>query len=135
MSRTQQLKALLERAELSTQAEIAAALSAAGHPVNQATISRELHRLGVRKVEGIYRLPQRQAVAPILHSAVTASGCLAVLHTEPAFASVLAQRIDRARLDGVLGTIAGDDTVFVALTGPDAASGLHALLGTGPSCE
>ncbi len=59
---------------------------------------------------------------------LTAGGCLAVLQTQPAFASVLAQRIDRGGLDGVLGTIAGDDTVFVALRGPDVESGLRRLL-------
>ena len=53
--------------------------------------------------------------APIFSFEVTSNGCLAVVKTRPAFASVLAHRIDIAMIEGVLGTIAGDDTVFIAL--------------------
>ena len=60
---------------------------------------------------------------------MTAGGCLVVLHTDAAFASVLAQRIDHAMPSGVLGTIAGDDTVFVATTGPEALPALRTLIG------
>lgn len=128
MSRTDAIRALLASERLTTQAEIVAALSQAGHTLNQATVSRELRKLGVEKVDGAYRLPRPRAGAPIHRFTLTAGGCLAVLHTQPAFASVLAHRIDRGGLDGVLGTIAGDDTVFVALSGPEVESDLRRLL-------
>ena len=59
----------------------------------------------------------------------TANGCLVVLHTDLAFASIVAQMIDGAAIDGVLGTIAGDDTVFVATDGPAAHAALLEVLG------
>ncbi len=128
MYRTDAIRALLSSQRLTTQAGIVAALSQAGHTLNQATVSRELRKLGVEKVDGAYRLPRPRAGAPIHRFVLTAGGCLAVLHTQPAFASVLAQRIDRSGLDGVLGTIAGDDTVFVALSGPTVEAELRHLL-------
>jgi transcriptional regulator of arginine metabolism len=128
MSRTDAIRVLLSSQRLTTQAEIVAALSQTGHTLNQATISRELRKLGVEKVDGAYRLPRPRAGAPIHRFVLTAGGCLAVLHTQPAFASVLAQRIDRSGLDGILGTIAGDDTVFVALSGPAVEAELRHLL-------
>ena len=128
MSRTDILRTLLSSRQLTTQAEIVSALSKLGYAVNQATVSRELSRLGVQKVDGIYRLPRPRAGAPIHRFLMTAGGCLAVLHTDSAFASILAQRVDRGGLDGVLGTIAGDDTVFVALRGPEVEAGLRRLL-------
>ena len=129
MSRSETIRALLASRRLTTQAELVEALAQAGHPVNQATVSRELRKLGVEKIDGAYRLPRPRAGAPIHRFLLTAGDCMAVLHTEPAFASVLAQRIDRGGLEGVLGTIAGDDTVFVALSGPEAVAGLRTLLG------
>jgi transcriptional regulator of arginine metabolism len=107
------------------------ALAAHGHTINQATVSRALRRHGVRKSGGAYRSPPRRnsALVPVLDLRITAGGCLAVLHTRPALASVLAQKIDFAELSGVLGTIAGDDTVFVALSSADAIAPLKHLIG------
>ncbi len=97
---------------------------------NQATVSRELAAIGARKVDGVYTLPAPPALgAPIHQCVATAGGCLAVLTTEPAFANLLARHIDRAGIEGILGTIAGDDTVFVALAGPAILPSLRACLG------
>lgn len=121
---------LLTSGEFSTQDQLVAALSAEGHAVNQATVSRELRALGVRKVDGVYRLPERASVgAPIRSFVVTGKGCLAVVKTGPAHAMVVAQSIDGAEIDGVLGTVAGDDTVFVATTGKGGSRRLAEWLG------
>jgi transcriptional regulator of arginine metabolism len=124
------LRDLVSRGSYRTQAELAAALASSGHEVNQATISRELASLGVRKVKGVYELPPPPAVtAPIHAFAATSADCLAVVRTDPAFANVLAKAIDAAALPGVIGTIAGDDTVFVATEGAAATARLAAFLG------
>ena len=128
MSWTDQLRALLETQRFTNQSEIGAALSDAGHSLNQATISRELRRIGARKIGGTYQLSRKQLTAPVHRFSVTSGGCLVVLQTAPAFASVLAQRIDHARAPEVLGTIAGDDTVFVATTGPEGVAVLQQIL-------
>ncbi|MFT5456609.1 MAG: transcriptional regulator of arginine metabolism, partial [Myxococcota bacterium] len=119
MDWTQTLRDLIATGDYSTQTALVEALSAKGYAVNQATVSRALRRIGAHKVSGAYRLGRR-AVAAVRGFRVTAGGCLVVLTTDPAFASILAQRIDLTEHDGVLGTIAGDDTVFGATTGPEA---------------
>src|SRR5262245_49250881 len=107
------LPELLADGSLRTQEDLVQALAERGHTVNQATVSRELKRQGVTKVEGAYRLPPRPEVgAPIHAFTATAQDCFAVIRTDPAFATVVAHAIDAAALDGVLGTVAGDDTVF-----------------------
>ncbi|MEZ4237967.1 MAG: hypothetical protein R3F59_17850 [Myxococcota bacterium] len=125
------LGTLVETGRFRTQRELVRAIEArTGRRVNQASISRELQELGVRKVEGVYRIgPDFELADRIGDTAVTAAGCLCVIHTDVAFASVVAQTIDQAGVEGVLGTIAGDDTVFVATTGPDASEQVLALLG------
>ena len=122
---------LLALGSYKTQGEIVAALAAqTGVAVNQATISRELNALRAEKVDGAYRLPAPPDLgAPVHRLLVTANGCLGVVKTDPAYASVIAQAIDGASLAGVLGTIAGDDTVFVALRDEAALPPLRRLLG------
>lgn len=113
-----------------TQGEIVRALATRGAEVDQATVSRQLASIGASKVDGVYRLPAAPEIGAPLHSfTTTAGGSLAVLKTDPAFAAVLGQFVDGAGLAGVLGTVAGDDTVFVALSGPRAARELARVLG------
>ncbi len=128
------LPQIIQEGTFRTQSQVAAAVAShTGQQLNQATISRELNNLGVRKMSGVYRLPSsRRAGANIYSVDVTGAGCLFVVKTDNAFASVVANRIDNARLAGVLGTIAGDDTVFVATTGSDALPPLCELLGHDP---
>ncbi len=125
------LPELLCERDLSTQAAIVHALEeASGVTLNQATISRELTALGAVKLDGAYRLPPAPEVGAPIHSfVVTAGGCLVVVKSDPAYASVVGQAIDAARLPGVLGTIAGDDTVFVALRDEAHVAPLRRALG------
>jgi transcriptional regulator of arginine metabolism len=126
------LNDLIETGNFRTQRELVRAIEArTGRRINQASVSRELTSLGVRKVDGVYRLgPDLDVASRVGEVAVTASGCLMVVHTDIAFASVIAQTIDGAAIPGVLGTIAGDDTVFVATSGEsDTIPALMTLLG------
>ena len=121
---------LLTAGEFRTQADLVSALADDGHEVTQASVSRELASLGVRKVDGIYRLPPSPHVgAPIHMFTTTAKGCLAVVRTDPAFAMVVAQAVDAAALEGVLGTVAGDDTLFVATENSRASARVAEFLG------
>ena len=127
------LQELVETGTFRTQRELVRAIQArTGRRMNQASVSRELTALGARKVEGVYRLgPELEVTSRVHAMASTAAGCLLVIRTDIAFASVVAQTIDLAGIDGVLGTIAGDDTVFVALSGPEAEAQVRAALGHG----
>jgi transcriptional regulator of arginine metabolism len=129
------LGTLIETGRFRTQRELVRAIEArTGQRLNQASVSRELQTLGVRKVDGVYRIgPEFELADHVGEVAVTAAGCLVVVHTDVAFASVVAQTIDHEALPGVLGTIAGDDTVFVATSGPAASEQVLALLGRAPA--
>jgi len=123
------LKTLITSGEFRTQVQLVEALSEAGHDVSQGTVSRELNSLGVDKVEGVYRLPGVVLGATVHSLAVNRAGSLAVLKTDAAFAGIVAHYVDQASVEGVLGTLAGEDTVFVALFDASAGDRLAACLG------
>jgi len=124
-----------------SQDELLALLKKRGFRVTQPTLSRDLRELGVAKSPNGYvtrdafaggavvafaprdvaesRLDQ--AVAEYVTGADTA-GNLVVIRTPAASAQPVASAIDSASIDGVLGTIGGDDTIFVAFRTPSAAS-------------
>jgi transcriptional regulator of arginine metabolism len=139
---------LVRERQLSTQAELAEALREAGYDVVQTTVSRDIAQIGLVKVrnrEGrlVYALPGaddldrlNELTAALRRWAlsVTSSANLAVIHTPAGFASPLADAIDRAQLAQVAGTIAGENTIFVAagegVTGAELAAELsHHLEG------
>ncbi|MBL9030630.1 MAG: arginine repressor [Phycisphaerae bacterium] len=111
---------------VASQEDLARRLRAAGIRATQATLSRDLRTLGAVKGPRGYALPGEEsapeparsgALAEALRSflvSAEAGGNLAVLRTGPGRAQALALEIDRASLAGVVGTVAGDDTVFVA---------------------
>jgi len=121
---------LVMSGRFATQAELVHELASQGFDVNQATVSRALRAQGIRKKNGVYAYKKGALGAIPVHSMqVTSAGCLAVLKTEPAFAPMLGQMIDDARLVGVLGTVAGDDTVFVAVHAPSDTATVRTFLG------
>jgi len=139
---------LVRERELSTQAELADALHEAGIDVVQTTVSRDIAQLGLVKVRNaggrlVYALPgaadldRLNELASDLRRwalAVTASVNLVIVQTPAGFASPLAEAIDRAQLADVAGTIAGENTIFIAardgITGAELATQLsHQLEG------
>jgi transcriptional regulator of arginine metabolism len=126
-ARQQALAELLRARGIPRQAQILEHLRALGFEATQATVSRDLEELGAVKVRGpggalVYALPAtqagvgeediRRALAFSLLDALP-SGNLVVLRTPPGHAHALAATLDRARLPGICGTVAGDDTVLV----------------------
>jgi transcriptional regulator of arginine metabolism len=119
---------LVRERQLSTQAELAEALREAGIEVVQTTVSRDIAQLGLVKVrnpEGrlVYALPGAEdldrlnELAAALRRwalAVAPSANLVIVQTPPGFASPLAEAIDHAQLADVAGTIAGENTIFIA---------------------
>lgn len=142
---------VLSAASVRSQTELAAILASAGIEVTQATLSRDLEELGAVKVRGVdggagvYVVPD--AGSPVravsggtgrlgrllgeLLVSVDSTANLAVLRTPPGAADYLASAIDRAALPYVVGTIAGDDTIFVAarepMTGAELAASFNDL--------
>lgn len=136
-ARQQLIVSLIERQPIASQSELATRLSAMGVTVTQATLSRDLGEIGAVKVRGasgaVYAVPGEGGERGTLFSAQGAdvfdarlqrlleellvsavqSDNLVVLRTPPGAAQYLASAIDRSVLNGVLGSIAGDDTVLV----------------------
>lgn len=114
------------------QSELVDLLAAEGHTVTQATVSRDLDALGAAKARdeegGHYVIPPSppvetgagiDLVAEFVDEIAAASN-LVVLKTPPGAAHMVAGAIDRAQVEGVVGTVAGDDTILVvALDGAD----------------
>lgn len=136
--RQRAIRDLVDQRQIRTQQELATALRERGFRITQATISRDVADLGLIKVSrdgaATYALPPRLVEAETsgedrlrkllsdLPLEVHEAGLLLVLRTLPGSAHAIAAALDRARWPEVAGSIAGDDTVFVAL--PDRGS-LH----------
>ncbi len=139
--RSRRLRALAELIRsgmLSSQEEVTAKLKAAGFPVTQATVSRDLESLGAVKLKrgGVlaYALPDQLAagdwstgrlerlMGEFVLSAESA-GPLIILKTPPGSAHLVAAALDQAQMPEVAGTVSGDDTMFVAARdGADVAA-------------
>jgi len=127
---------LLDRNQIDSQDQLKSLLEAEGIHIAQATLSRDLRALGVRKgvegyeVSGLSRLErtQRRQLTQVLRAharRVRSSGTMVVMTTEPGLAGQVAQAIDGLGLPDVLGTIAGRDTVFIAANSVAQASALR----------
>jgi len=135
------LELVRERA-LSTQAEVASALKETGFEVVQTTVSRDIADLGLVKVRApsgrlVYAPPGtsdgdrlRALGAAMRRYAITveAAGPLVVVTTPSGYANALAQAMDEAAHPGIAGTIAGDNTIFVATRDGVTAGALDAEL-------
>jgi transcriptional regulator of arginine metabolism len=137
---------ILEEHAVTSQTQLVDLLSAVGVPATQATVSRDLEELGAVRVrlpgvEGqvyaIAELPKDQ-VAPVDHLRrvlgewvveLSVSGNLVLLRTPPGSAHVVASALDRTKLEGMLGTVAGDDTVLVVADAPDGGEQLALRIG------
>jgi transcriptional regulator of arginine metabolism len=118
----------LRAGSVQSQEEVVARLADQGFSVTQATVSRDFDELGAVRVKGAggvrYRLPETADVTTrrldrLLADWVLAmvpAGPLLVLRTPPGSANLVASALDGASLAEVAGTIAGDDTIFVALS-------------------
>jgi transcriptional regulator of arginine metabolism len=115
---------LIRTRAIGTQEALLAALEAAGVHATQATLSRDLARLGARRASRPgggthYELGERAEADPLgalrgLVTTVTANASMVVVRTLPGSANAVARAVDVLALPEVLGTIAGDDTIFVA---------------------
>jgi transcriptional regulator of arginine metabolism len=119
--RQEKMLALVQARRITTQQKLLHLLERAGVPATQSSVSRDLEELGIVKHRGFYRLPQAPdgAAAAGLLSLVSAGDCMLVARCEPGLASSVAVEIDRARISEIAGTVAGDDTIFVALVKPN----------------
>ena len=151
--RQHRIAKLLESQAVGSQAQLVDLLATEGIEATQTTVSRDLEELGAVKVrlpggETGYALPELpiQQIAPTDHLRrvlgewaveIGASQNLVVLRTPPGCAHVVASALDRSGIEGVIGTVAGDDTLLmITAEGHSArtlADRLEVLAGLGPS--
>lgn len=131
--RLETLRMLFSSQELCSQEDVLRALRIEGFNVTQATLSRDMKQLKVAKAamangkyiyvlptETMYKRVQKPMTARemLLSSgfvSITFSRNMGVIRTRPGYASSIAYNIDNARIKIILGTIAGDDTIFIVL--------------------
>ena len=142
--RQHRIARLLETHAVTSQAQLVTLLADDGVEATQATVSRDLDEIGAVKVrvlggESVYALPDLPVhqVAPEDHLRrvlgewvveVGHSANLVVLRTPPGSAHVVASALDRCGFEGVLGTVAGDDTVLVVAPDKKTADVLQTRL-------
>ncbi len=145
VQRQHRIAQLLGARRVASQAELVALLRDEGFAATQATVSRDLVELGAVKLRGPdgVRALSLSAPAPPASSTehlrrvlsewvvdVVSSGNLVVVRTPPGCAHVVASALDRGALRAAIGTVAGDDTIFVAVDEAVGAKGLAAELRT-----
>jgi transcriptional regulator of arginine metabolism len=127
------LKMLISSMELGSQEEVLQALEKEGFKLTQATLSRDLKQLKVAKAASmngkyVYVLPNdtmykritkpRTALEMLQTSgflSISFSGNMGVIKTRPGYASSIAYNIDNSDSPNIIGTIAGDDTIFIVI--------------------
>src|SRR5215203_7259233 len=114
--RQQTVLSLIQAKPVGTQEDLRALLERAGMPATQSSVSRDLEELGVVKHHGHYTLPRANGTAARgLLSLNHAGESLVIARTVPGLASAVAVEIDAAAIPDVVGTIAGEDTIFIAV--------------------
>ena len=128
----------IDRHAISSQEELRRRLRGTGFSVTQATLSRDLKQLGLVKnaADGAYHRPGAEVANPVVTAArlqhavaeylsgVGRAMQLVVLKTGLAQAQPLAAAVDAAAIEGIVGTLAGEDTVLAVCRDPRAASGV-----------
>lgn len=132
-SRMEVLKMLISSHELGSQEEVLQALEKEGFKLTQATLSRDLKQLKVAKAASmngkyVYVLPNetmykrvsspnsiREMMKVPGFISINFSGNIGIIKTRPGYASSIAWNIDNSDVPEILGTIAGDDTIFIVI--------------------
>ena len=128
---------LISTRAIRTQEELAEALAAEGWDVTQSSVSRDIAALRLAKVDGAYRRtqggpstadPDERRIAEGVLTVEPAGDALIVVHTPPGEANRVGAALDRLAWAGMVGTLAGDDTIFVAVRDRAAQRRLLAAL-------
>lgn len=113
--RLNQIRQIIASQPVKNQEELAQLLTDAGYSCTQSSVSRDLHDLGVVKSDGKYTLKETEIMQRLgVLSAVPAGPNLLVMKTSVGAAQLVGVQIDQLGLSQIIGTVAGDDTIFIA---------------------
>ncbi len=115
--RQKKIRSLIQTRQIGTQDELTEHLAKSGFAVTQSSVSRDLEQIGVIKSDGFYALPQTSQTSTIfgLQSLEAAGENLIVAKCELGLASAACVKIDAENIKEIVGTIAGEDTIFIAV--------------------
>lgn len=119
--RRQAIEDILMEQDVRSQGQLAELLMSRGIDTTQPMLSRDLRSLKVAKRDGCYQLFTTERVTPLenlaslLRSAILAGPNLCIVQCEPGAASAVARALEAEQIRGVLGSVAGDDSIFVAV--------------------
>lgn len=115
-ARRQKILEIISARPIATQQELAAQLSRRGFAATQSSVSRDIVKLGLTKLDGYYVAPEDavRVGGPVV-AIDTAGDNLIVVKTEVGLAQPAALTIDRASVAEIVGTVAGDDTILIAV--------------------
>jgi len=136
LARREALRRIITRSPVGRQQDLVRLLGRAGHHATQSSVSRDLRELGVAKQGDRYVLPDESApvlddfaaVAAFVRDLKAAGPCLTVIRTTAGAAQSVAIVLDRSQWPEIVGTLSGDDTIFVATQGAAAQRRLIARL-------
>ena len=141
-TRQDKILQLVSENDIETQEELALRLREAGYKVTQATVSRDIREIGLSKVTmpsgrqkyaapDIEKRSMNDRLSHLLMESYVSGGIasqIVVLHTISGMAMALAAAIDAMKIPGLIGCIAGDDTIFCATSGEEEANKLLAYI-------
>lgn len=114
--RQQKILEIISARRVATQHQLAAELARHGHRATQSSVSRDIVELGLTKADGFYAAPRAALpVGGMVSDIDTAGDNLIVVRTEVGQAQPAAIAIDNAGINEIVGTVAGDDTILVAV--------------------
>lgn len=132
--RQELIRSIIRTQRVKTQKDLVDALNADGHKCTQATISRDISELGLRKLpEGIYVLPEDLHLQRMMHDLVLDLNYvnnMVIIKAQSGTAPGVAAALDDADLEGILGSVSGDDTIMVIAASNETAEKLHYKLDT-----
>jgi len=115
-SRHQKILEIISAKPIATQQELAAQLSRRGFSATQSSVSRDIVKLGLTKLDGYYVAPEEALkVGGPITMIDTAGDNIIVVKTDVGQAQPAALTIDRANIGEIVGTVAGDDTILIAV--------------------
>jgi transcriptional regulator of arginine metabolism len=121
---------MISSGHVANQSTLVAGLRSAGFSVTQASVSRDLEEMGIAKRNGVYRLARPVGTNDLDRVIFeTAGDNLIVGHCASGMASAVTVRIDASSIDDIAGTIAGDDTIFIAVRERGAQTSVIERLG------
>lgn len=119
MSSDQVILRLLKQHVISEQAELLDLLEKEGIQFTQSTLSRRFRKLSVVKLDGRYQQVEAPRIDGPAFFVDTAPPNMLVAKLAPGFAQAMAVRMDASDLEGIVGTLAGDDTILIIVKPPE----------------